>query len=71
MNRQKKAERTAIKIAKAMARELGEKTRNINLEQADDIRELYSQVYGNDRLTRRYDLVSIVAWKMFCDLYNN
>jgi len=44
-----------------MARELGEKTRNINLEQADDIRELYSQVYGNDRLTRRYDLVSIVA----------
>jgi len=61
MNRQKKAERTAIKIAKAMARELGEKTRNINLEQADDIRELYSQVYGNDRLTRRYDLVSIVA----------
>lgn len=61
MNRQKKAERTAIKIAKAMARELGEKTRNMNLEQADDIRELYSQVYGNDRLTRRYDLVSIVA----------
>lgn len=61
MNRQKKAERTAIKIAKAMARELGEKTKNINLEQADDIRELYSQVYGNDRLTRRYDLVSIVA----------
>ena len=61
MNRQKKAERTAIKIAKAMAIELGEKTRNINLEQADDIRELYSQVYGNDRLTRRYDLVSIVA----------
>lgn len=61
MNRQKKAERTAIKIAKAMARELGEKTRNINLEQADDIRELYSQIYGNDRLTRRYDLVSIVA----------
>ena len=71
MNRQKKAERTAIKIAKAMARELGEKTRNINLEQADDIRELYSQVYGNDRLTRRYDLVSIVAWIFFCDLYNN
>jgi len=71
MNRQKKAERTAIKIAKAMARELGEKTRNINLEQADDIRELYSQVYGNDRLTRRYDLVSIVAWNFFCDLYNN
>lgn len=61
MNRQKKAERTAIKIAKAMARELSEKTRNINLEQADDIRELYFKVYGNNRLTRRYDLMSIVA----------
>ena len=62
MTRQAKAKKTAIKIAKVMARQLGRKIKNINFDDADTIREDYFSVFGTDRLTRRYDLVSIVAW---------
>lgn len=61
MTRQAKAKKTAIKIAKVMARQLGRKIKNINFDDADTIREDYFSVFGTDRLTRRYDLVSIVA----------
>ena len=62
MTRQAKAKKTAIKIAKVMARQLGRKIKNISFDDADIIREDYFSIFGTDRLTRRYDLVSIVAW---------
>ena len=61
MTRQAKAKKTAIKIAKVMARQLGRKIKNISFDDADTIREDYFSIFGIDRLTRRYDLVSIVA----------
>jgi hypothetical protein len=61
MTRQAKAKKTAIKIAKVMARQLGRKIKNISFDDADTIREDYFSIFGTDRLTRRYDLVSIVA----------
>jgi hypothetical protein len=61
MTRQTKAKRTAIKIAYVMARRLGNKVKDMTFDESDGIREKYYETYGTDRLTRRYDLVSIVA----------